>query len=873
MAKFSAVATQDKNVTAFAGGGASVQPKSQEDLDAEAAMAALEDDSLDGSGGLYAVKDDTGVSTEVFDPSVATKKASEMTDAELAAAQKALYERETSLFTKTEQKGKTTTEDENGKRLDEQALEKGGEAFGGKLTKGEKKNTIHYEGELGTFDYDTKNWALGEKTVKDKTSGVETTIPILKYIGDKKAGNDIKIPEGITSIDYMFEDNDKLETVPVIPEGVKSAHDAFRDCDKITRACKDAKIDEKDMTGTTTGLAAGATAVAATAGTFGAVNGWNPLGWAAFGVSAIAAGVGIAANHFAKDGKGGTWKMPDSLEDASEMFSGCENLTEAYQKAGSHLKNTRGMYKDNVSLGTDKIANKYGSVAVTNAKDSGQVSKEAAQGTYDGVNDDVRRSLTETVSKDGKHSIGWSDKWDEDTQTFNDPEATPEEKATVEQGSQTLKEKDAREGEPTGEMFQQTGGLAAYNHVYKKDIGYVKTEDVNEKSDEKPGSSFGFDLGGLGGIGSLLDRAAVSVGEFWILKKLTKNSLVAGVATFGLQAINILPKSIKPVLNTVTNFVGKDSGVGQFLSGVSDKIPDQENAGGVLQIFDGSSGKTAQAAGADISDRVQADMSAVQTATTAQSNVDISATMYQNGKTVAKDGVLLDVATKQPGDPELSDVTTMSLSMAAGLEQKAIQMAGGENGELSEQDKKILSQRCMNIMNGLNAYQQGAMEQITATYGASDKNGQAQVGLNNVMHATATPLMDAVKDMDNVYHFLSEEDKQKLGSMSFGGVSYNDYQVGSIETEAAKSPEQLNAEIAAKQAEVEGQALASDISKAAQEPAKTSTKTAETKSAAKTTTASKTTKGTTPKHREGSALGAEIIANSEAGAEYQPDAL
>ena len=386
---------------------------------------------------------------------------------------------------------------------------------------------------------------MGTKTVTDAASGVSTKIPILRYIdkdnswtpGDQVYGGNITIPEGLKSLDYSFDGNKDLETVPKIPDSVETAHAAFKGCTKIERAAKNAKTGEHSSVGevaagvgTSIGGAAVAGAMACSvvpgAGTLvGAVAG------TAVGVGSAVASVGgaVFASKKAKDdGKGGTWEMPAGLKDATEMFSGCTNLTEAYGKAGENLQVTRGMYYNTEKLGTDETANKFGSEAVTDLTES-NVSKTAAQGMYTGSNNDILSDLEGNYSK----------YYDEDTDTLNRNDVSAETKKEVSEANQSLKEFDAVNGVESNDMTAQTDGLASSGTVKTKH-GTKKTTDIKEQNEKSNESD---------DMGNLLDRGAVSLGEFWLLKKVTGNTLIAGVATFGLQAIGILPKSMKPVLD------------------------------------------------------------------------------------------------------------------------------------------------------------------------------------------------------------------------------------------------------------------------------------------------------------------------------------
>lgn len=733
-----------------------------------------------------------------WDANVATKPASEMTDEELKTAQAALKKRETTIGTKTKQSSKADTisiKDKDGKRLDDVSNGKTKEVadLGGKIT-GKGGGKVKYEGDLGTFEYDSSEWALGTKTVTDAASGVSTKIPILRYIdkdnswtpGDQVYGGNITIPEGLKSLDYSFDGNKDLETVPKIPDSVETAHAAFKGCTKIERAAKNAKTGEHSSVGevaagvgTSIGGAAVAGAMACSvvpgAGTLvGAVAG------TAVGIGSAAASVGgaVFASKKAKDdGKGGTWEMPSGLKDATEMFSGCINLTEAYGKAGESLQVTRGMYYNTEKLGTDETANKFGSEAVTDLTES-NVSKTAAQGMYTGSNNDILSDLEGNYSK----------YYDEDTDTLNRNDVSAETKKEVSEANQSLKEFDAVNGVESNDMTAQTDGLASSGTVKTKH-GTKKTTDIKEQNEKSNESD---------DMGNLLDRGAVSLGEFWLLKKVTGNTLIAGVATFGLQAIGILPKSMKPVLDAVTGFVGKDSTVGKALTNISDKLGNDEassknktksekHLSEADQKQDAKEKDKSDKTRSTVDERVKSDMSSVKTAASSDKALNIDKSMSANGKKIVNDGVLLTAANKGATDTEITDIQTMMNTSAAALEEKAQKMADSSD-KLSSKDKKALSEQCMAVMNGLDAYDNSAVSEIEKKYGVNTENAKkATDGLGKVMSAATLPFIDAIKDMDSKYDFLSDKDKKVLSKMEITGVTkYDDYQVGDMAAENDK---------------------------------------------------------------------------------------
>lgn len=730
-----------------------------------------------------------------WDANVATKPASEMTDEELKTAQAALKKRETTIGTKTKQSSKADTisiKDKDGKRLDDVSNGKTKEVadLGGKIT-GKGGGKVKYEGDLGTFEYDSSEWALGTKTVTDAASGVSTKIPILRYIdkdnswtpGDQVYGGNITIPEGLKSLDYSFDGNKDLETIPKIPDSVETAHAAFKGCTKIERAAKNAKTGEHSSVGdVVTGIGASVggavvtgAALGTTVGPFGTVAG--TIAGAVVGIGTGIGGAVFAGKKAEEDGKGGTWEMPAGLKDATEMFSGCTNLTEAYGKAGENLQVTRGMYYNTEKLGTDETANKFGSEAVTDLTES-NVSKTAAQGMYTGSNNEIMPDLEGNYSK----------YYDEDTDTLNRNDVSAETKKEVSEANQSLKEFDAVNGVESNDMTAQTDGLASSGSVKTKH-GTKKTTDIkeqNEKSSE------------LGDAGALLDRGAVSLGEFWLLKKVTGNTLIAGVATFGLQAIGILPKSMKPVLNAVTGFVGKDSTVGKALTNISDKLGDDEassknktksekHLSEADQKQDAKEKDKSDKTRSTVDERVKSDMSSVKTAASSKKILNIDKSMSANGKKVVDDGVLLTAANKGATDTEITDIQTMMNTSAAALEEKAQKMADSSD-KLSKTDKTVLSEQCMAVMNGLDAYDNSAVSEIEKKYGVNTENSKkATEGLGKVMSSATLPFIDAIKDMDSKYDFLSDKDKKALSKMEITGVTkYDDYQVGDMAAENDK---------------------------------------------------------------------------------------
>lgn len=132
------------------------------------------------------------------------------------------------------------------------------------LTDEQRGTLLHYDGELGSFDFNTRDFALGYAGT-DGDDG-KTRVPCLKYVGDKTQkvlgselfsfdtgitdGRNIKIPDGLTRADYMF-DGSAITSRPDIPSSVVSDKNMFANCDNIN-----GKSDEKSINETRTQQAA-----------------------------------------------------------------------------------------------------------------------------------------------------------------------------------------------------------------------------------------------------------------------------------------------------------------------------------------------------------------------------------------------------------------------------------------------------------------------------------------------------------------------------------------------------------------------------------------------------------------------------------------
>lgn len=667
-----------------------------------------------------------------------------------------LSEREMTIGEKSTQVGNYRINNDSGKRLDKVDNKSHDVAMPCGVVSYKSDNVNHYEGILGTFDYNTNEWAIAEKKVKGE-DGRSTEIPVLRYIGNETDGDKIKIPEGVKSLDYSFEGNTKLETVPKIPDSVTSAHASFMGCNHLKRACKSAKEGEKegafDLAGWTAGGAASGAAVGAGIGLSGApVTAGISVG-AGAGVGAIIGGVGGAVKgtyeYVTGDGKGGSWKMPPNLVDTSSMFDGCESLEESFASGHDKLLFVRNMYGDTTNMGQDEKAMKLGATAVTDFTSAKQLSKEAVQDSYDGTNVDLLEDLKDNYSLD----------WDESSGKLNG-NADLAEKARVENLSAALKAKDIENGVVDNAMSDATGGLA---HTASKRTasGMKKTTDPTDVNTDADKSS-----GEFGDLAGILDRGLVSFGEYKLLKLVTGSTLLSAGITFGGQILGILPTSIKPVLSAIAGFVGEDNPVGSALNKIVDKLPDTDDKAKTVQAA-GLGGSVTNNFTSETASRIDTSMKDGLTVAAKGGTDDISTMMSKNGEMVASDGTLLTIGKEGVDSNSLKEVNSIALLTSDALEEKAQSLASASGGKLSEEDKKELSDCVMTTVSGLESYNQSASHKIDTEYGVGSEQGDiAHIGLKNTMTAVAEPLKESICELNAQYDFLSDEDQKRLDSMS-----------------------------------------------------------------------------------------------------------
>lgn len=97
-----------------------------------------------------------------------------------------------------------------------------------------KDGTIHYDGVLGTFDYNPNEFMLKSAPCKD-LDGTDTEVVVLKYIGNETDGSKIHIPEGLEN-GYMTFMGSDITSTPKLPKSLRHGDAMFQNCQNLKDA-------------------------------------------------------------------------------------------------------------------------------------------------------------------------------------------------------------------------------------------------------------------------------------------------------------------------------------------------------------------------------------------------------------------------------------------------------------------------------------------------------------------------------------------------------------------------------------------------------------------------------------------------------------
>lgn len=458
--------------------------------------------------------------------------------------------------------------------------------------------------------------------------------------------------------------------------------------------------------------------------------------------------------------KDGTkWSMPANLKDTSGMFYGCTALEESFTEANDSLEDARWMYGN-----TPNMKN------YTDCTSAARLRKEFQENMYTGSN---KENVIDKIGKSSEKNISVVANSGDTKSGIMVSELGVSAKEIKDLDSRVEKRetKKAEAGVVESDMSKYTAGQASTARVKDNKGNTQSTVDSKEQSEKKESSNpFASMLGGLGfGNGTsgagMMDRLFTTFLEYKLISKLTNSKLLGLGASIGLQYAGVLPKSMAPILETVGKVVGKDTDLGKSLIGFSD----------TLKHVDGSGTTSSKTGGKDNTD-VTTDITSSAKSLSSAKSTDITTAMKNNGVNIAKQGTLLNIAETPESELQVSKgISEESVkALETTMNEKAV------NGSLDEETKTLMADSYMRMMSGLNSYDTGAKETIATEYvDDTEKQEKATRGLGKTLRTVTAPIYDSLKQMDEKYHFLSDEQKETLNNYQLTGVTnYNDYTVG-----------------------------------------------------------------------------------------------
>ena len=456
--------------------------------------------------------------------------------------------------------------------------------------------------------------------------------------------------------------------------------------------------------------------------------------------------------------KDGTkWSMPANLKDTSGMFYGCTALEESFTEANDSLEDARWMYGN-----TPNMKN------YTDCTSAARLRKEFQENMYTGSN---KENVIDKIGKSSEKNISVVANSGDTKSGIMVSELGVSAKEIKDLDSRVEKRetKKVEAGVVESDMSKYTAGQASTAKVKDSKGNTQSTVDSTEQSEKKESSNpFASMLGGLGfGNGTsgagMMDRLFTTFLEYKLISKLTNSKLLGLGASIGLQYAGVLPKSMAPILETVGKVVGKDTDLGKSLIGFSDQLKQVTGS-------DKTSSKTGE------KDDVTTDITSSAKSLSSAKNTDITTAMKNNGVNIAKQGTLLNIAETPESELQVSKgISEESVkALETTMNEKAV------NGFLDEETKTLMADSYMRMMSGLNSYDTGAKETIATEYvDNTEKQEKATRGLGKTLRTVTAPIYDSLKQMDEKYHFLSDEQKETLNNYQLTGVTnYNDYTVG-----------------------------------------------------------------------------------------------
>ena len=629
----------------------------------------------------------------------------------------------------------------------------------------QKGHMVHYEGYLGSFDYNTRDFEIAyyQTTVNGNT----VSVPTLHYIGDKRSdrlgvigeglfgkssdltdGSKIKIPEGLKVGDYMFTGTN-IESIPELPEGLTSAHGMFMNCKHLTTGCAKAMYD--------------------------------------------------STSPYA-----GSLKMPSSLQDASWMFAGCDELQTTFGSLGRNLVDGRFAFSGCVSLGWDGKTIKDGKM-VTSFKMPGVNELRYANpfwlaNMYDGCDDAVVKKITKYINEHGGLTSQWTDSDGVHHNRYDSLiDGSYDKQLQQDITNDTARGKILQLVDPESKGLSgassDTLGLASYG-TQLTDSGTFADNSVWAKFRQ---SDFKAAFGANNQFGEIIDRAIPAIGTYAISKRILKSILGDGaigksISTVGAVAIATVPQIVgvgnrlTPMLDWTAKVIGSDTKVGKFFTDLSNKL--KGSVAYNTKVEELNPDKTFEATQESAVKYAENQVSRLMTPETYDGKetiiptmFDVSADMKTNGELLAKDANLLFIAC----EPEENLKNTLSDSImktsVEALRDKMdldLKAAGTDKAKISEVRDKY-SNYYIAMMYNLDAYDNAARAGIDSVYAIdTELKSQAMNGLEKVMRCTARPVYNQMTELQDYWKKTYGEDFFTDKQLNDSKMSLNNFDMTGI---------------------------------------------------------------------------------------------
>lgn len=665
------------------------------------------------------------------------------------------FERETTVRFKSELTSETIIIDENGHRLDQSSADSHGPFVLNSGTEYQttitdnKDGTYHCESEyLGSFDYDPNVFAIGYKEVEGEDT---LKLPVLRCLPDACTSGEMTWTDtshygmGLEAFDTDIMEKTRMRPEGAdmrlafqevaIPEGVKNIDYTFENIDnlnfipRLPDSLESAHCAFKDCDKL-----------------------WQESDTA-------------LDNPVVDFGDHRKMHWPEGLQDMSSMFSGCSQMHDL--KFCDFPKEVRTI--DNMF---DNCSTLFEGVDV-----KGPLSLLPWAGKTDGI---LQGTCLSTANE-----INWSDSPylleefsycinSETSNTFKKVAEREEEERVVFQAEYSKPENLEKQPEEVQEAYDDAKAANAVVRTEKVLDADVTVRDVEDLSINNPEGNE---------LLALLQRGVIDVGSFAVLKGVTSSltgSKLAGWAaglggTFFLRSAGVLPESFEPILKFAKNILPEST------HGVIDTLIDKLHVPTKEDYEAAEAERFARYTPIALEDSMGRSVKSAGVVTTDS----LREAMRVNGEVIGSNGTILRVG--QEGMQEAACVNNLVTGSVVAAEDVFDQkIAAGEDCN------QMMHDYYMQLFEGLDGYNSGVKSGIVSAYGKDQASAnEAMHGLGYVNRQYCEAVMKSLKEYDDKYHFMTDEDYIMLDSYGFEGVeTLSDYTPGSLLQMQAEQPVQ-----------------------------------------------------------------------------------